>query len=110
MTGAYRPAQPIGIAVIGAGYWGPNLVRTALATAELQLKWLCDLDVARARGRARPVLDGAGHRFLRGGPHRPGSFRGRDRDPGRHALRSGPGRARSRKARAGGKTPHRVGR
>jgi predicted dehydrogenase len=48
MTGASGSAQPIGIAVIGAGYWGPNLVRTSLATAELQLKWLCDLDVARA--------------------------------------------------------------
>jgi predicted dehydrogenase len=40
--------QPIGLAVIGAGYWGPNLVRTALATPALRLEWLCDLDVARA--------------------------------------------------------------
>src|ERR1700722_16043374 len=40
---------PIGLAVIGAGYWGPNLVRSALATPELDLKWLCDLDVERAR-------------------------------------------------------------
>jgi predicted dehydrogenase len=39
---------PIGLAVIGAGYWGPNLVRTAQATAVLQLKWLCDLDLDRA--------------------------------------------------------------
>jgi predicted dehydrogenase len=42
----------IGLAVIGAGYWGPNLVRTAIATPELQLEWLCDLD----EGRARQVL------------------------------------------------------
>jgi predicted dehydrogenase len=42
-------AAPIGLAVIGAGYWGPNLVRTALATPDLRLEWLCDLDVARAR-------------------------------------------------------------
>jgi predicted dehydrogenase len=40
--------SPIGFAVIGAGYWGPNLVRTALATPGLQLEWLCDLDVERA--------------------------------------------------------------
>lgn len=40
---------PIGLAVIGAGYWGPNLVRSALATPELSLEWLCDLDLARAR-------------------------------------------------------------
>ena len=41
--------SPIGLAVIGAGYWGPNLVRTALATPALQLEWLCDMDVERAR-------------------------------------------------------------
>jgi predicted dehydrogenase len=39
----------IGLAVIGAGYWGPNLVRTALATPALRLRWLCDLDEERAR-------------------------------------------------------------
>src|SRR6516165_3385285 len=41
--------QPVGVAVIGAGYWGPNLVRTSLATAALRLEWLCDLDVGRAQ-------------------------------------------------------------
>jgi predicted dehydrogenase len=40
--------SPIGLAVIGAGYWGPNLVRTALATPDIRLEWLCDLDIARA--------------------------------------------------------------
>ena len=40
---------PIGLAVIGAGYWGPNLVRSALATPEFNLQWLCDLDIDRAR-------------------------------------------------------------
>jgi predicted dehydrogenase len=39
----------IGLAVIGAGYWGPNLVRTAAATPALELKWLCDLDEERAQ-------------------------------------------------------------
>jgi len=38
-----------GIAVIGAGYWGPNLVRNAMATPALDLRRLCDLDVERAR-------------------------------------------------------------
>jgi predicted dehydrogenase len=41
--------SPVGLAVIGAGYWGPNLVRTALSTPALRLKWLCDLDIDRAR-------------------------------------------------------------
>lgn len=40
---------PVGLAVIGAGYWGPNLVRSALATPEFSLRWLCDLDIDRAR-------------------------------------------------------------
>jgi predicted dehydrogenase len=39
----------LGLAVIGAGYWGPNLVRTAQLTDGFRLDYLCDLDVARAR-------------------------------------------------------------
>jgi predicted dehydrogenase len=46
--------SPIGLAVIGAGYWGPNLVRSALATPELRLEWLCDLDVRRAQAVLGP--------------------------------------------------------
>lgn len=45
--------SPIGLAIIGAGYWGPNLVRAARATPALQLEWLCDLDLQRAQS----VLD-----------------------------------------------------
>jgi predicted dehydrogenase len=41
--------QPIGLAVIGAGYWGPNLVRNFQASPSFRVRWLCDLDVARAR-------------------------------------------------------------
>ncbi|MEW1954767.1 Gfo/Idh/MocA family oxidoreductase [Terrabacter sp. NPDC080008] len=37
------------MAVVGAGYWGPNLVRNAMATPSLNLRWLCDLDEDRAR-------------------------------------------------------------
>lgn len=44
----------IGLAIVGAGYWGPNLVRTALATPALRLNWLCDLDVQRARAVLGP--------------------------------------------------------
>ena len=40
--------RSIGLAVIGSGYWGRNLVRTSLATEALRLEWLCELDVARA--------------------------------------------------------------
>ncbi|GAA5183041.1 Gfo/Idh/MocA family oxidoreductase [Rugosimonospora acidiphila] len=41
--------QPIGVAVVGAGYWGPNLVRNFQASPSFRLRWLCDLDVARAQ-------------------------------------------------------------
>jgi predicted dehydrogenase len=41
--------EPIGLAVIGAGYWGPNLVRNFQASPSFHLRWLCDLDLERAR-------------------------------------------------------------
>jgi predicted dehydrogenase len=40
---------PIGLAVVGAGYWGPNIVRNARALPETRLRWVCDFDVERAR-------------------------------------------------------------
>jgi predicted dehydrogenase len=39
----------LGIAVIGAGYWGPNLVRNFGTSGEWDLVAVCDLDEARAR-------------------------------------------------------------
>jgi predicted dehydrogenase len=41
--------EPIGLAVIGAGYWGPNLVRNFQASPSFRIRYLCDLDVSRAR-------------------------------------------------------------
>ena len=43
-----QTGKPIGIAVVGAGYWGPNLVRNAQQTPGLHLQYLCDLDTDRA--------------------------------------------------------------
>ena len=37
------------IAVVGAGYWGPNLVRNFLASPDWDLVAVCDVDAARAR-------------------------------------------------------------
>jgi predicted dehydrogenase len=45
---------PIGLAVVGAGYWGPNLVRNAMSTPSISLRWLCDLDEERARNVLGP--------------------------------------------------------
>ena len=40
---------PLGVAVVGAGYWGPNLVRNFRASPEWDLVAVCDLDADRAR-------------------------------------------------------------
>jgi len=39
---------PIGVAVIGYGYWGPNVVRNIVERPELRLMGLCERDPARA--------------------------------------------------------------
>jgi predicted dehydrogenase len=40
--------RPVGIAVLGAGYWGPNLVRNALQSRATRLIAVCDADIGRA--------------------------------------------------------------
>ncbi|HYM67537.1 MAG TPA: Gfo/Idh/MocA family oxidoreductase [Patescibacteria group bacterium] len=47
-----RPA-PIGAAVVGCGYWGPNLARNLAETPEFRLHALCDSDPGQLRGLAR---------------------------------------------------------
>src|SRR6478609_4806882 len=37
------------VAVIGAGYWGPNLVRNFRGSPDWDLVAVCDLDESRAR-------------------------------------------------------------
>ncbi|HXA55669.1 MAG TPA: Gfo/Idh/MocA family oxidoreductase [Solirubrobacteraceae bacterium] len=39
--------QPIGTAVVGYGYWGPNLARNVAECAQLRLEALCDTDPAQ---------------------------------------------------------------
>ena len=46
--GGAQVSDPVGIAVIGAGYWGPNLVRNALQSPATRLTAVCDMDFARA--------------------------------------------------------------
>ena len=73
------------VAVVGAGYWGPNLVRNFRASSDWDLVAVCDLDPGRAArvvGDARGVdvetsLDAAAR------PRRP--RRRRHRHPGEHA-------------------------
>jgi predicted dehydrogenase len=44
----------LGIAVVGAGYWGPNLVRNFRSSPEWDLVAVCDLDADRARSVVGP--------------------------------------------------------
>jgi len=48
--------ETLNVAVVGAGYWGPNLARNFRASAEWNLAAICDLDIERAQG----VADGIG--------------------------------------------------
>ncbi|MDX6353423.1 MAG: hypothetical protein QOF98_326, partial [Streptomyces sp.] len=48
-TLANDAVDPLGVAVVGAGYWGPNLVRNFQSSPAFRLRWLCDLDVDRAQ-------------------------------------------------------------
>jgi predicted dehydrogenase len=47
-----RPA-PIGVGLVGCGYWGPNLARNASERPELDLRAICDRDPDQLRGLAR---------------------------------------------------------
>ena len=39
----------IGVAVVGAGYWGPNHVRTFASLPDCELRWVCDKKAGRLR-------------------------------------------------------------
>ena len=44
------------VAVVGLGYWGPNLVRVLIERTDVELRWICDTDVSRLEryGRRYP--------------------------------------------------------
>lgn len=53
---------PLRIAVIGAGYWGPNLARNFVASPDWELVAICDRDLVRAQALSQktgspPVTD-----------------------------------------------------
>lgn len=49
-----RHSSPLRVIVVGAGYWGPNLVRNFARSQEWELTAVCDLDVGRAAALAAP--------------------------------------------------------
>jgi predicted dehydrogenase len=44
----------INVAVIGCGYWGPNLIRNFVSCPETELVWSCDLDEERLAKVLKP--------------------------------------------------------
>jgi predicted dehydrogenase len=44
-----RRKSPIGTAIVGYGYWGPNLARNVAECSQLRLEALCDPDLAQLR-------------------------------------------------------------
>jgi predicted dehydrogenase len=39
--------RPVGVAVVGLGYWGPNLLRVLGDQLDAEVRWMCDLDTDR---------------------------------------------------------------
>jgi predicted dehydrogenase len=39
-----HPARPVGVAVVGLGNWGPNLLRVLGDDFDVQVRWICDLN------------------------------------------------------------------
>jgi len=57
-----RSTERLGVAVVGAGYWGPNLVRNFRASEEWELVAVCDRDL----DRAQRVVGGTGEVLVTG--------------------------------------------
>jgi len=55
--GVVGVSQRLNVAVIGAGYWGPNLARNFRASTDWNLAAICDLDLERA-GRVADSVGG----------------------------------------------------
>jgi predicted dehydrogenase len=43
----HAPRRPVGLAVVGLGYWGPNLLRVLGDNLDAEVRWICDLDPER---------------------------------------------------------------
>ena len=52
------PFEPVRTAVVGLGYWGPNLIRNLNDIESAELRWICDLDQSRLDtfGRRYPAV------------------------------------------------------
>jgi predicted dehydrogenase len=51
--GEMSDIAPLSCAVVGLGYWGPNLLRVLAEDTDCSVRWICDLDDARLARQAR---------------------------------------------------------
>jgi len=47
VTASSHGDAPLVCAVVGLGYWGPNLLRVLVEDGDLSVRWICDLDSER---------------------------------------------------------------
>ena len=71
LVNAPTSSPPLGFAVVGAGYWGPNLIRNIQRCPDADLRWVCDLDVDRAARAVGALERGGGDRRPRRRARRP---------------------------------------
>src|SRR2546423_14684304 len=45
--GQIRTPEATNVAVVGLGYWGPNLLRVLFELPDVQVKYACDIDMSR---------------------------------------------------------------
>ncbi|MDQ3742572.1 MAG: Gfo/Idh/MocA family oxidoreductase [Actinomycetota bacterium] len=48
-----EPSEPLRVAVVGLGYWGPNLLRVLFELPSVEVTHICDLDSERLASYAR---------------------------------------------------------
>ena len=53
MTASTPAGVPLACAVVGLGYWGPNLLRVLVEDGDLSVRWICDVDAERLSRHAR---------------------------------------------------------
>ncbi|HEY6462103.1 MAG TPA: hypothetical protein VIY73_18180, partial [Polyangiaceae bacterium] len=49
----FQAVRAPSVAVVGLGYWGPNVLRVLAESAEVDVRWMCDVDPARLERLAR---------------------------------------------------------
>ena len=53
-------ARPVRVAVVGCGYWGPNIIRNFSSIADCELRAICDSDPQRLESIRRRFPSAAG--------------------------------------------------